>query len=157
MKCPSCGHPDSKVIDSRPTDNDSIRRRRECQACQRRFTTYETYDPGDFTPMIVIKKDGSRELFDRNKILTGILAACYKQNVPSETIDQMVADVEAELKNTLRTEFTSQEIGKLVMERLKPVNEVSYVRFASVYREFKDVDTFLSEIDQLLRRKEPRD
>lgn len=153
MRCPACGHVDSKVIDSRPTENDSIRRRRECLLCQRRFTTYETYDASDFHPMIVIKKDGSRELFDRNKILTGILAACYKQNVPSETVDRMVAEVETELKNTLRTEFTSEEIGRLVMEKLKPVNEVSYVRFASVYREFKDVDTFLAEIDRLMRRK----
>jgi transcriptional repressor NrdR len=102
--------------------------------------------------MIVVKKDGSRELFDRNKILTGILAACYKQNVSSETVDRMVSEVEGELKNTLRTEVTSQEIGHLVMEKLKAVNEVSYVRFASVYREFKDVDTFLDEIDHLLRR-----
>ncbi len=154
MRCPSCGFADSKVIDSRPTENDSIRRRRECLSCQKRFTTYETYDPSDLHSMIVIKKDGSRELFDRNKILTGILAACYKQNVPTETIDRMVNEVENELKNTLRTEFTSSEIGTMVMDKLKNVNEVSYVRFASVYREFRDVDTFLAEIDRLLRRGE---
>ena len=152
MKCPSCGFADSKVIDSRPSDNDSIRRRRECLSCQRRFTTYETYDASDSHTMIVIKKDGTRQLFDRNKILTGILAACYKQDVSSEVIDRIVNEVENELKNTLRTEFTSEEIGKMVMDKLKTVNEVSYVRFASVYREFKDVDTFLSEIDRLLRR-----
>jgi len=149
MKCPSCGCTDSKVIDSRPTENSSIRRRRECENCQTRFTTYETYELSDTTPLVVIKKDNSLEIFDRNKILTGLLKACYKRPVTTAQINTIVDEIESELKNTLKTEFKSNEIGVLVMKKLKDLDEVSYVRFASVYREFKDVETFMQELNEL--------
>lgn len=147
MKCPVCGYADSKVIDSRPTENESIRRRRECLRCAKRFTTYEILDS---VPLMVIKKDGKREIFDRNKIKTGIVKSCYKRPVTNEQIDALVADIEAELANSLRFEFSTEEIGEMVMERLRALDEVSYVRFASVYREFKDVETFMRELQQLL-------
>lgn len=153
MKCPKCGYADSKVIDSRPTDLSGIRRRRECLMCKNRFTTYETYEVSNTAPLVVIKKDNSLEIFDRNKILTGLLQACYKRPVTTAQINKIVDEIESELKNTLKTEFRSDEIGTLVMEKLKELDDVSYVRFASVYREFKDVETFMKEISELKDRK----
>ena len=143
MKCPYCGFSESKVIDSRPTDNSSIRRRRECLSCKRRFTTYECVET---IPLIVIKKDGTRELFDRNKLLSGLLKACQKRPVNAEDI---AAEIESELQNSLRTEISTVEIGEMVMVKLKEKDEVAYVRFASVYREFKDIETFMAELRRL--------
>ena len=148
MKCPYCGHPESKVIDSRPVEeNSSIRRRRECLGCQARFTTYEVIET--FQP-VVVKKDGSREYFDRNKLLVGILKACQKRPVDAQ---QIAKKVEADLQNSLKLEVTSKELGEMVMEGLKKVDEVAYVRFASVYRQFKDINTFMSELNKLLAEK----
>ncbi len=145
MKCPSCAYAESKVVDSRPVnDGQSIRRRRECLACQKRFTTYEIIDT---VQLFVLKKDGSKEFFDRRKLLGGLIKACNKRPVDTEAI---VADVEQELQNSLRTEIESTELGKMVMDRLRRIDAVSYVRFASVYREFKDVDTFMKELNSLL-------
>ncbi|MBE6637626.1 MAG: transcriptional repressor NrdR [Ruminococcaceae bacterium] len=149
MKCPHCGFDKTNVIDSRSTDVGGIRRRRECRACKTRFTTHEAYELGYTAPLVVIKKDGSLQLFDRNKIITGLLQACYKRPVRHEEINRIVNEIEAELKNTLKTEFHSTEIGHLVMEKLKAIDDVSYVRFASVYREFKDVETFMEELKKL--------
>ena len=146
MKCPVCGSMDNKVIDSRPTENSAIRRRRECNNCKNRFTTYEMVE---VTPLFVIKKDGSREVFDKRKIMTGLIKSCYKQNVKNEDLDALVDDIEAELLNNLRSDVSTREIGEMVMVRLQKLDEVSYVRFASVYREFKDIDTFLHAINQL--------
>ncbi len=146
MRCPTCGHPDSKVIDSRPTDEGSIRRRRECLRCKRRFTTYEIFDA---VPIMVTKKDGSQEMFDKNKIYSGVVKSCYKRPVTKEQIDALVADVEQEIKNSLTDGISSSEIGVMVMDRLRVLDAVSYVRFASVYREFKDVDTFMKELKSL--------
>ena len=144
MKCPVCGHPDSKVIDSRPVeDGSSIRRRRECQVCQKRFTTFEIVET---VQIFVTKKNGSKELFDRNKLLTGLLKACQKRPVNAEEI---VAEIESELQNSLSNDVTTVEIGEMVMDKLKKRDEVAYVRFASVYREFKDIETFLKELRQL--------
>lgn len=144
MKCPGCGYTESKVIDSRPVpDGNSIRRRRECLACQKRFNTFETIET---TPIIVIKKSGGKELFDKQKLLSGVLKATQKRPVDAIAL---VNEVEAELQNTLRQEVSSIEIGEIVMEKLKHRDEVSYVRFASVYREFKDIDTFLDELNVL--------
>ncbi len=144
MKCPSCGYDDSKVIDSRPVEeNNSIRRRRECLGCHLRFTTYEIIDV--YQP-VVVKKDGSKELFDKNKLLTGLLKACQKRPVSAE---QVADEVESALYNTMRREVTSQRIGELAMEKLKEKDAVAYVRFASVHREFKDIDTFMQEISDL--------
>ena len=153
MKCPQCGFIDSKVVDSRPTEASGIRRRRECLNCHYRFTTYETYEISNTAPLVVIKKDNSLQIFDRNKILTGLLQACYKRPVTTAQINQIVDEVEAELKNTLKTEFHSRDIGILVMDKLKKLDDVSYVRFASVYREFKDVDTFMKELNELKSKK----
>lgn len=144
MKCPYCGHPESKVIDSRPiTDGSSIRRRRECLDCAKRFNTYEVVESVE---IIVIKKDGTKELFDRTKLLSGLLKACQKRPVKAEEI---VASIEAELHNNMKNEITTKELGELVMDKLRDADEVSYVRFASVYREFKDIDTFLAELREL--------
>ena len=144
MKCPACGCPDSKVIDSRPIeDGNSIRRRRECLACQKRFTTFEILET---VQIIVLKKNGSKELFDRNKLLSGLLKACQKRPVNAEEI---VNEIENELQNSLTTEITTTEIGEMVMDKLKAHDEVAYVRFASVYREFKDIDTFMAELKRL--------
>ncbi len=146
MKCPSCGYFDSKVIDSRPVEeSNSIRRRRECLGCHLRFTTYEVIDV--YQP-VVIKKDGSKELFDKNKLLTGLLKACQKRPVSAE---QVADEIEVALYNTMRREVTSQRIGELAMEKLKEKDAVAYVRFASVHREFKDIDTFVQEIADLKR------
>lgn len=144
MKCPVCGYTDSKVIDSRPVEEgNSIRRRRECLACQKRFTTFEILET---IQLIVLKKNGSKELFDRNKLLSGLLKACQKRPVNAEEI---VNDIENELQNSLSSEVSTVEIGEMVMKRLKEKDEVAYVRFASVYREFKDIETFLTELKQL--------
>ncbi len=148
MKCPSCGYFDSKVIDSRPsTEGNSIRRRRECLVCQRRFTTFETVET---TQIFVTKKNGEKELFDRNKILSGLIKACHKRPLDPEAI---VGEIEAELQNAMRNEISTKEIGELVMLKLRDLDEVAYVRFVSVYREFKDVDTFLAEIKALTDKK----
>lgn len=151
MKCPVCDYFDSKVVDSRPTENGSIRRRRECLSCQKRYTTYEIIDT---IPIIIIKKDGTREIFDRNKIVSGLLKACYKRPVTLNQINDLAAEIETELQNSLKTEHHSNEIGVMVMEKLRNLDEVSYVRFASVYREFKDAETFMNELREL---KEQRD
>ena len=146
MKCPQCGFEDSKVTDSRPTENSSIRRRRECLSCKHRFTTYEFIEK---VPLFVIKKNGSKEVFDRQKILVGLIKSCYKRPVSTEQLEDLAKDIEQELINSLRTEVPSEEVGTMVMERLKDLDEVSYVRFASVYREFKDIETFLAELSRL--------
>ena len=144
MKCPACGFPESKVIDSRPMpENNSIRRRRECLSCQKRFTTFETIES---VPIIVVKKNGGKELFDRQKLLAGVLKATQKRPVDAVAL---VDEIESELQNALRWEVTSVELGEMVMSKLKERDEVSYVRFASVYREFKDIDTFLEELRAL--------
>ena len=147
MRCPYCDFPDSKVIDSRPAeDGRAIRRRRECIHCGRRFTTYEKAEEQLF---MVIKKDGSREMFDRSKILNGIIKACEKRPVSREQIDECVNDLERILNNTMEKEISSSFIGDLVIEHLKQLDEVAYVRFASVYRQFTDVSTFIAEIEKL--------
>lgn len=148
MKCPYCDFLDSKVVDSRPTDEgQSIRRRRECMQCGKRFTTYEKFDE---IPIIVIKKDGNRESYNRNKILNGIIKSCEKRPVSISTIEKIVDDIEKILSNSLEKEVTSIEIGELVMNKLKDIDEVSYVRFASVYRQFKDLNTFMEELKKIL-------
>lgn len=151
MKCPFCGFEESKVIDSRPTDEgERIRRRRECIKCGKRFTTYEIIES---VPLIVVKKDKSREPFDRSKLFNGILRACEKRPVPLSTIEEAVADIEISLQNSLDREVTSDRIGELTMEKLKDIDEVAYVRFASVYRQFKDINTFIEEVSKLLKDK----
>ena len=144
MKCMFCGGTESKVLDSRPTDDGmGIRRRRECPVCQKRFTTFEVVET---VQIVVTKKDGSKELFDRNKLLSGLLKACQKRPVNAEEI---VNEIESELQNSLSNTVTTKEIGEMVMDKLKQRDEVAYVRFASVYREFKDIETFLAELRQL--------
>jgi transcriptional repressor NrdR len=144
MKCPYCGFADSKVIDSRPiNDNTSIRRRRECPQCLRRFTTFEVIES---IQIVVIKKDGTRELFDKNKLLSGLMKACQKRSVNAGDIAD---EIESELQNSLRQEISSIELGEMAMKKLKERDHVAYVRFASVYREFKDLDTFLNELKEL--------
>lgn len=151
MKCPFCGYTDSKVIDSRPTDEgESIRRRRECNNCQKRFTTYESVET---LPIIVIKKDGKREMFDRNKLLSGLIKACEKRPIPLTELEAVISDIEQVIRNSLEREVTTSQIGELVMERLKKIDEIAYVRFASVYRQFKDINTFMSELNKLLTEK----
>ncbi len=153
MKCPNCGYTESKVIDSRPTDEyTSIRRRRECLSCQHRFTTYEIVDT---IPLMVLKKDGSTQMFDRNKLLGGMMRACDKLPVSRQQLEQIVDEVESDLQNSLDSEHTTKHIGVLVMEKLKKINAVAYVRFASVHREFKDLQSFLNELEQL--KSENRD
>ena len=149
MKCPFCGYTESKVVDSRPTDEgSSIRRRRECLSCGSRFTTYETVES---LPIIVIKKDGSRETFDRSKVLSGMLKACEKRQVPLNRLEKAVTDIEQTLSNSLTREVKSDDIGQLTMDQLKGIYEVAYVRFASVYRQFKDINTFMEELNKLLK------
>lgn len=151
MKCPYCGYEESKVIDSRPTDEgERIRRRRECISCGKRFTTYEVIES---VPVIVVKKDKSREVFDRNKLFNGLLRACEKRPVSLETIEHVVSDIETKLQNSLDREVTSSHIGQLAMDALKEIDEVAYVRFASVYRQFKDINTFMDELAKLLGDK----
>ena len=151
MRCPFCGCEESKVIDSRPTDEgERIRRRRECISCQKRFTTYEIIES---VPVIVVKKDKSREVFDRNKLFNGMLRACEKRPVPLEKIESAVNEIEAILQNSLDREVTTVYIGELAMDKLKDLDEVAYVRFASVYRQFKDINTFMDELAKLLSEK----
>ena len=151
MKCPFCGYTESKVIDSRPTDEGSrIRRRRECLSCGKRFTTYEIIES---LPIIVVKKDRSREAFDRNKLLNGLLRACEKRPVSIETLERAVDDIEAQIQNSLDREVPSHMIGTYAMEKLKAVDEVAYVRFASVYRQFKDINSFMEELSKLINSK----
>lgn len=151
MKCPFCAHLESKVVDSRPAEEGaSIRRRRECLSCHKRFTTYETMES---LPLVVVKKDGSRQSFDRNKLLNGLIRACEKRPVPYSTLEDMVNEIEQVLQNEMEREIKSAQIGELVMERLKKVDEVAYVRFASVYRQFKDINTFMRELNKLLEEQ----
>ena len=151
MKCPFCANLESKVVDSRPADEgDSIRRRRECLSCGKRFTTYETVES---LPLVVVKKDGSRQSFDKDKVLRGMIRACEKRPVPMETLVKIADTVEQELQNSLERETSTEKIGELVMEHLRDVDEVSYVRFASVYRQFKDIDTFMAELNKLLAER----
>ena len=151
MKCPFCAHLESKVVDSRPADEGaSIRRRRECLACHKRFTTYETMES---LPLMVVKKDGSRQSFDRTKVLAGLIRACEKRPVSYNTLEAMVNEIEQVLQNKMEREVSSAEIGELVMDRLKKTDEVAYVRFASVYRQFKDINTFMHELNKLLEDK----
>ena len=151
MKCPFCGYTESRVIDSRPTDEFSnIRRRRECLSCQKRFTTYESVET---LPLIVIKKDGSREMFDRSKIMNGLMRSCEKRPVPVAKLEALVDDIEQKLSNSLDKEVPSSTIGEYVMEGLRNLDEVAYVRFASVYRQFKDVNSFMDELQRLIKEK----
>lgn len=151
MKCPFCGNIDSKVIDSRPTeDNQRIRRRRECMSCQKRFTTFEIVE---ITPITVIKKDGSIQAFNRDKVLAGMIKSCEKRQVSTQDLEKATDNIEYKLVNSLKSEVSSIEIGELVMEELKKLDEVAYVRFASVYRQFSDVNTFFEELSELLKKK----
>lgn len=151
MKCPYCGYQESKVVDSRHSDDGlSIRRRRECLQCQKRFTTYETVES---LPIVVIKRDSSRQQFDRNKILNGMLRACEKRPVALAKLEEATDAIEQIIQNSLDREVSTTQIGELVMERLKPLDEVAYVRFASVYRQFKDIDSFMHELNKLLDEK----
>ena len=151
MKCPYCGYKESKVSDSRPAEEgSSIRRRRECLSCAKRFTPYETVES---LPMVVIKKDGSRQSFDKRKVLNGMSRACEKRPVPFEVLEQKADEIEQTLQNSLEREVSTEYIGELVMDKLRAVDEVAYVRFASVYRQFKDIDTFMKELNKLLEGK----
>ena len=148
MKCPYCGYSESKVIDSRPAEEGTtIRRRRECLACSRRFTTYEIMER---MPLVVIKRDGSRQAFDKMKIMNGIQRSCEKRPVPVADMERMATEIEQELQNSLERETSTEVIGEKVMEKLKAADEVAYVRFASVYRQFKDINTFMDELTKLL-------
>ena len=148
MRCSFCGYPDSKVLDSRPVeDGRSIRRRRECLSCGKRFTTYEREEE---TSLLVVKRDGNREIFDKSKILAGLVRACDKRPVPVAVLEQLVLDVEKELKNSMEREVPAMRIGDMVMERLRSVDDVAYVRFASVYRKYEDVETFIQEIHKMM-------
>lgn len=151
MKCPFCGYQESKVVDSRHSeDGASIRRRRECLSCNKRFTTYETVES---LPIMVVKKDGSRQSFDRNKILNGMVRACEKRPVSVAKLEIAVDEIEQIIQNSLEREIRTSDIGELVMDRLKPLDEVAYVRFASVYRQFKDINTFMQELNKILEEK----
>lgn len=148
MKCPACGALDSKVVDSRPTEEyATIRRRRECIQCGKRFTTYEKIES---TPILVVKKDGRREVFDRQKVINALLKACGKRPVAISDMEAVVDDIEKELSNSLTQEVQSEQVGEMIMDRLKDLDEVAYVRFASVYRSFKDINTFMEELKKLL-------
>lgn len=152
MRCPFCGNHGSRVLDSRPVhEGRAIRRRRECEKCEQRFTTFETVEE---QPLIVIKKDGSREEFSREKLLRGLIRACEKRPVPLAKLEEVVADIEGKLRQSGVAEVPSQEIGEMVMERLVDIDEVSYVRFASVYRQFKDINVFVNELEDLLQRSQ---
>ena len=151
MKCPFCGFIDSKVIDSRPAEEGAtIRRRRECLACQKRFTTYEVIER---LPLVVVKRDGSRQSFDKMKLINGMVRACEKRPVPLQTLEGIADEIEQELQSNLEREISTVEIGEMVMNRLKDIDEVAYVRFASVYRSFKDINTFMEELSKLLTEK----
>ena len=151
MKCPYCGYSESKVIDSRPADEGaSIRRRRECLSCGKRFTTYETVES---LPMVVVKKDGSRQSFERRKVLGGMIRACEKRPVPLAELEKIAEEIEQDLQNSMEREVSTEDIGEKVMDRLRSVDQVAYVRFASVYRSFKDINTFMDELAKLLSDK----
>ena len=151
MKCPYCGFNESKVIDSRPADeNNSIRRRRECLSCARRFTTYETVES---LPLVVVKKDGSRQSFDRAKVLGGMIRACEKRPVPMARLEKVAAEIEQELQSSMEREISTSIIGERVMDQLRAIDQVAYVRFASVYRQFKDIDSFMEELTKLLAER----
>ena len=151
MKCPYCGFRESKVVDSRPAEEgSSIRRRRECLSCERRFTTYETVES---LPIVVIKKDGSRQSFDRSKVMRGMIRACEKRPVSLAALEKIADEIELELQNSMEREISTDSIGEKVMDRLRGVDQVAYVRFASVYRQFKDIDTFMAELNKLLAEK----
>ena len=151
MKCPFCGDQESKVVDSRRSeDGNSIRRRRECLACQRRFTTYEIVES---LTIIVVKRDGSRQAFDRNKILNSMVRAFNKRQVAVEDLDRITTEIEQTIQNSLEREVSTDKIGEMVMERIKPLDEVAYIRFASVYRRFQDVQSFIHEINTILEEK----
>lgn len=151
MNCPFCNHYETKVVDSRPTsEGNSIRRRRECVKCSKRFTTYEKLEQ---IPLVIIKKNGNRESYDRNKVLNGIIKSCEKRPVSLNRIEDLVDDIEKELYNSLDQEITSELVGEIIMEKLKTVDEVSYVRFASVYRQFTDINSFKEELEKLLKEK----
>lgn len=151
MKCPFCGDQESKVVDSRHSeDGNSIRRRRECLTCQKRFTTYETVES---LPMVVVKKDNSRQAFDRAKLLNGMLRACEKRPVSMSDLETAVDEIEQTVQNSLEREVSTDKIGELVMEKLKDLDDVAYVRFASVYRQFKDINTFMQELSKILAEK----
>ncbi|WP_019131695.1 transcriptional regulator NrdR [Peptoniphilus obesi] len=151
MKCPYCGYIESKVVDSRPTDeNETIRRRRECLKCKNRFTTYERIEE---TPIIVVKRDGNRQIFDKSKMINGIIKSCEKRPVALSDIEAAADNIEKKLQNSLAKEVSSKEIGEYVMEELKNLDKVAYVRFASVYREFKDVQSFLDELEDIIKTK----
>lgn len=148
MKCPYCGYNESKVVDSRPTvEEAAIRRRRECERCSKRFTTYEKIEE---MPLIIVKKDGSREAYQRSKMLNGILRACEKRPISVSTIEEMADEIEKELYNSMDKEIDSKKIGEMVMSKLKGIDDVAYVRFASVYRQFKDINIFLEELNKLI-------
>ncbi len=148
MKCPFCGHMEDKVIDSRPTEEGSaIRRRRECIKCNSRFTTYEKIED---TPLMVVKKDGTRQVFDRNKVVNCVMKACSKRPVSLQQAENLALEVEQQIMNTVKREVPSSEIGELIMNHLKEIDEVAYVRFASVYKQFKDVDTFMDELSKII-------
>ena len=152
MRCPFCNHFDSKVLDSRPADEgNSIRRRRECLDCSKRFTTYEKIE---VIPLMIVKKSGQREAFNPNKILVGLMKACEKRSISMDKLEAITGDIEKELLNTMEREITTEKIGELVMDRLRKLDPVAYVRFASVYREFKDLDTFMEELQDLLKRNQ---
>lgn len=152
MKCPYCGHLDSKVVDSRPAeDGTSIRRRRECLECHKRFTTFEIMES---LPVVVVKKDGSRQSFDRSKVLGGMLRACEKRPVSFSTLEKIAEEIEQDLQNSMEREVSTEDIGEKVMDRLRTVDQVAYVRFASVYRQFKDIDTFMQELTKLLNNRD---
>ena len=149
MKCLYCNCTDSKVVDSRAADDDkAIRRRRECTGCGRRFTTYETIE---FAPVLVVKNNGTRQSYNAEKVRNGIIKSCEKRPVPMHVIDEMVSDISKQVYNSMESEITSKEIGEMVMDRLKKVDEVSYVRYASVYRSFKDLSSFMSELKQMMK------
>ena len=149
MKCPYCGKENTRVIDSRPTDDSSIRRRRQCDECGKRFTTYEKVET---LPLIVVKKDNNREPYDREKIVAGIVRSCHKRPISMKQINDMVDDIEGQIFNMEEKEIPTTTIGSIVLDKLKDLDEVAYVRFASVYREFKDVNTFMDEIKKILKK-----
>ena len=151
MKCPFCGDQESKVVDSRHSEDGlSIRRRRECLVCQRRFTTYETIE---VTPVLVVKNNGTRQSFNEEKIRNGIIKSCEKRPVPMSVIDEMVSDISKQVYNSMESEITTKEIGEMVMERLKPIDEVAYIRFASIYHRYQDAGSFMREISKFLEEK----
>ena len=155
MRCPFCGYEESKVIDSRPTDEGArIRRRRECLSCKKRFTTYEVVES---LPIVVVKRDKSREQFDRTKLINSLMRACEKRTVSLEALEKAVDEIESSLQSSLDREVSSLQIGELAMDKLKGIDEVAYVRFASVYRQFRDINTFMDELNNLLHSRETKD